>query len=547
MPDIQTKTFTGAKIIVETLKKLGVDTIFGYPGSVVLNIYDELSKQNDIKHYLVRHEQAAVHAAEGYARVSGKCGVVLVTSGPGATNTVTGIVNAHLDGYPLVILTGQVMSNLLGKDAFQEADICDMVKSCTKKAFKIISAEELEETVLSAFELAQSGKKGPVLIDISTNVLTELTKYKNLSNTVQQTNPVLGDYSLALKELIDAKKPVIVAGGGVIHAEAAKELFDFVELLDIPVVDTMMGLGTFPQYNPKYAGMIGLYGDFSANQILKESDLIFAIGSRFNDRVTSSFTNGDLNKKVIHIDINKKEFSKNISAFIRLCGDAKVVLNLMINEFNSCGYIVDKKLRQNWQDEVNLLKSKNVKSVKKSDKLHSFEVMSVLDEFIKNNPLIITTEVGQHQLAAIRNLRINEPRKFITSGGTGTMGFGFPAAIGACVASGFQPVICIAGDGSIQMNIQELAVCADYKLPLKIFILNNGYLGMVRQLQEKMCDGRYSATKIFNPDFVKLAESYGLTGIRVTQKEDIELALKKAFDVNGTVIVDFVVEPLETV
>lgn len=547
MPDIQTKTFTGAKIIVETLKKLGVDTIFGYPGSVVLNIYDELSKQNDIKHYLVRHEQAAVHAAEGYARVSGKCGVVLVTSGPGATNTVTGIVNAHLDGYPLVILTGQVMSNLLGKDAFQEADICDMVKSCTKKAFKITSADELEETVLSAFELAQSGKKGPVLIDISTNVLTELTKYKNLSNTVPQTNPVLGDYSLALKELIDAKKPVIVAGGGVIHAEAAKELFDFVELLDIPVVDTMMGLGTFPQYNPKYAGMIGLYGDFSANQILKESDLIFAIGSRFNDRVTSSFTNSDLNKKVIHIDINKKEFSKNISAFIRLCGDAKVVLNLMIKEFHFCGYSVDKKLRQNWQNEVNLLKSKNVKSVKKSEKLHSFEVMSVLDEFIKNNPLVITTEVGQHQLSAIRNLRINKPRKFITSGGTGTMGFGFPAAIGACVASGFQPVICIAGDGSIQMNIQELAVCADYKLPLKIFILNNGYLGMVRQLQEKMCEGRYSATKIFNPDFVKLAESYGLTGIRVTQKEDIELALKKMFDVNGTVIVDFVVEPLEIV
>ncbi len=532
------KTFAGAKIIIETLKNLGVEKIFGYPGGVVLKIYDELYKQNDIEHVLVRHEQAAAHAAEGYARVTGKPGVVLVTSGPGATNTVTGIVNAYLDGFPLVVLTGQVFSDLIGKDAFQEADICDMTKSCTKKVFQVTSANDLERTLVEAFETSMSGKKGPVVVDLAKNVLYEDVEYKGLTCSFNKKEEHIY-IKHALKEICLAKHPVVVAGGGSIGA--SKELTAFVKALNLPVVTTLMGIGAFPQNNKNYFGMVGIFGDKSANELLKQSDLVLSVGARFNDRITCKFEEGELARKFIQIDINKKEISRVIPAYLRLEGDAKTVIADMLKEFNSGEYV----LNADWKD-VQELKNLNIERVAKSSKLQSFQVMQELQKIIEDKDIVVTTEVGQHQLWAAQNLKFNKPLKFLTSGGSGTMGFGFPAAIGAAIANPKNPVVCVAGDGSFQMNMQELATCMDYNLPVKILILNNGYLGMVRQLQQGQCEGRYSQTQISNPDFVKLAESYGVKAQRVQKLEDVKSALEFAFNTQGTVLIDFVVEPMET-
>lgn len=547
MSDTQTLTLTGAEIIIKTLKRLGVDSIFGYPGGIVLSVYDELYKQSDIKHYLMRHEQSAVHAAEGYARASGKCGVVLVTSGPGATNTVTGIANAYLDGYPLVVLTGQVSAPLIGKDAFQEVNILDITKTCTKAGFQVTKAKDLESVLVKAFNTAMSGKQGPVVVDLAKNIFAETADFEpSVSYKIDKPLFEKSDVKSVLKEIYAAERPVIVAGGGVVQAEASAELFELAKLLDIPVVNTMMGLGTYPQDCENYLGMIGIFGQVSANQAVRQSDLVFSIGARFNDRVTCCFPNGELNRKFIQLDINEKEISRIVPAHLSLVGDAKMILADMIAELKSGGF--EKNSSQTvWLDSVKDLKSKNKVNKKLSVKLHSFEVIDVIYHYTKNMNAVVTTEVGQHQLLTAQRYKFSKPRKFLTSGGSGTMGFGFPAAIGACVADGFRPVICIAGDGSFQMNFQELAVCMDYKLPVKIFILNNGYLGMVRQLQQNLCDGRYSQTRISNPDFVKLAESYGCCGIRVKDLFDIPAALERAFAVEGPVVVDFVVEPMEVV
>jgi len=532
------KTYTGAKIIIETLKNLGVDRIFGYPGGVVLKIYDELFSEKSIKHILVRHEQAAAHAAEGYARVTGKPGVVLVTSGPGATNTVTGIVNAYLDGFPLIVLTGQVFSDLIGKDAFQEADICNMTKSCTKKVFQVTSAKDLEKTLVDAYNTAMSGKKGPVVVDLAKNVLYEEVDFLNLkADCVEVENHIYIKH--ALKEVCLAKHPVVVAGGGSVGAY--KELTEFAKALNLPVVSTLMGIGSYPQSDENYFGMVGIFGDKSANELLKQSDLVLSVGARFNDRITCKFEDGELARKFIQIDINKKEISRVIPAYLRLEGDAKVVMADMLDEFNTGKYV----LNADWQD-VQDLKKLNAKRKPTTLKLHSFQVIQELQKLINGKDLVVTTEVGQHQLWAAQNLRFDKPLKFLTSGGSGTMGFGFPAAIGVAVADSSKPVICIAGDGSFQMNMQELATCMDYNLPVKIFIMNNGYLGMVRQLQQGQCDGRFSETKISNPDFVKLAESYGAKAIRVTQLDEVKSALEFALNTEGAVVVDFVVEPMET-
>lgn len=534
-----TKTLTGAKILLKTLENLGVNSIFGYPGGIVLNVYDELSKQNSIKHYLMRHEQAAVHAAEGYSRVTGKCGVALVTSGPGATNIVTGVANAYLDNYPLVVITGQVSSELLHKDAFQEVDIIDITKSCTKKGYQVRNVEDLEQTVKDAFKTAMSGRKGPVVVDITKNVFLEETEFVGekfeFENDVSKTNVV---------EIIDAikisKKPILLAGGGVIQSGATQDLFDFVKSLNIPVVVSMMGLGSYPEDDENYIGMIGIFGQYAANQAVRESDLVIAIGTRFNDRITCCFKKDDLTKKLIHIDIDEKEISKIIPAKIGVVEDAKIVLEKLNKQL---GLSLTLDFSQ-WLKEAQNLESGNKVPLKRTEKMHSFEVLEKIQECLAGKNLVITTEVGQHQVWAARYLKFNAPHKFITSGGLGTMGFGFPAAIGACVAEN-KPVICIAGDGSFQMNIQELATCVDYNLPVKIFVLNNGYLGMVRQFQEKICDERYYGTKISNPDFIKLAESYGAKAIRVEKTEDIEKAVNDALLSNGTVIVDFAIEPKE--
>ena len=533
-----TKMLTGAQIVIETLTKLDVDSIFGYPGGIVLGVYDELSKQEQIKHYLMRHEQAAVHAAEGYSRVSGKCGVAIVTSGPGATNIVTGVANAYLDGYPLVVITGQVSAELLHKDAFQEVDIIDITKSCTKANFQVKEAKDLQKILIDAFSIAMSGKKGPVVVDITKNVFSEKADYDYLlEQNIIEFNVSDIEINKAIDAVLSAQKPLIVAGGGVILSDASKEIFELAKLLDIPVVSTMMGLGGYPAYDKNYLGMVGIFGQPSANKAVRDSDLIFAVGARFNDRIRCCFPNNELSKKLVHLDIDENEISRVVPASISIVGDAKQVLSSMIIKLKKSSI----KKSFSWTDD---LQFKNVTPLKRSEKMHSFEVMQEINKYIKNKNIVVTTEVGQHQVWAARYLEFNSPRKFISSGGLGTMGFGFPAAIGACVANN-ESVICIAGDGSFQMNMQELAVCVDYNLPVKVFILDNGYLGMVRQFQEKQCNERYFATEISNPDFIKLAEAYKAKAIRVERLEDVKKALDYAFSFEGPILVDFVVEPKE--
>ncbi len=537
-----TKTLTGAQIVVETLKRLDVDTIFGYPGGIVLGIYDELSRQKCIKHYLTRHEQAAVHAAEGYARSCGKCGTVIVTSGPGATNTVTGLANAYLDGYPLVVITGQVASELLHQDAFQEVDIINITKSCTKKNFQVKDVNDLEKTLVEAYSTAMSGRQGPVLVDITKDVFSQKAEFEeNVSIRISKPVPAENVIEKALESIIRAKRPLLISGGGVVQADASREITKFARILNIPVVSTMMGLGTYPQDDENYLGMIGIFGHPAANRAVKEADLIFAVGTRFNDRIRCCFKDNELGKKLIHLDINGSEISRIIPASIGITGDAGEVLKKMIARLNNF------KIADNseWLTAVMDFKKDDLKPLKRSAKMHSYELMQEIACCIKDKNITVTTEVGQHQVWAARYLKFNSPRKFITSGGLGTMGFGMPAGIGASIALNNEPVICIAGDGSFQMNLEELAVCKDYNLPVKIFILNNGYLGMVRQFQEKICDKRYYSTQISNPDFVKLAESYGIKAMHIENLEDVKASVLKALSVNEPFIIDFAIEPEE--
>ena len=547
MMQVSTKTLTGAKIIIETLKNLGVSTVFGYPGGIVLKVYDELAKQTDIKHILSRHEQASVHQAEGYTRANlaicenditkqaGAVGVVLVTSGPGATNIVTGLANAYLDGYPLVVLTGQVSKELIGKDAFQEVNIVDITRSCTKKSYQVTNVKNLEETIVDAFTTALSGKKGPVVIDLAKNIFVETTEFKGLK--IQKEEKVLPDLSDVVTKIKLAKHPLIVAGGGVTHSQSNLALQSFARQNNIPVVSTMMGLGNFLSKDPLYFGMIGLFGDFSANKILRESDLILSLGARFNDRITCCFKE-NLRNRVIQVDISQKTHE--------VLGD--ILLNVKCDIASFLDKICEEKLPdfRFWANEAQILKSQNAKNTKKSDNLHSFEVVQAVSEFVKGQEIPIATEVGQHQLWVAKNFEFSNSGQFITSGGSGTMGFGFPASIGASLATK-DVAICFTGDGSFQMNLQELATCVDYNLPVKIFVLNNGYLGMVRQLQEKFCEGRYSQTQISNPDFVKISSAYGIEALRVQNSSEIQPALARCFATDKPFLIDFVVEPQEFV
>lgn len=536
-----TQNLTGAQIVTATLKNLGVDTIFGYPGGIVLKVYDELFTDSDIKHILCRHEQACVHAAEGYSRAKGgqKPGVVLVTSGPGATNIVTGLANAYLDGYPLVVLTGQVSKELIGKDAFQEVNIVDIARPCTKEAYQVTDVRDLEKTLVEAFHTALSGKKGPVVIDLAKNIFTETTEFDGMKLPAFDVRSDLDKIPRVLSLLNDAERPVIVAGGGVLHSNASHELASLACGLSIPVVSTMMGLGAFPQSSPLYFGMIGLFGSYSANQILRKSDLIISLGARFNDRISCCFPNGELERNLIQIDINDYEIFRIFNARMGVKGDIKEILDGLLSKVS--------KDFTDWAQEAQVLKARNKLPAKKSEKLHSYQVIDALYDYTQNKNLTVTTEVGQHQLWCAKGYKFNRPGQFITSGGLGTMGFGFPAAIGASIAQQRAPVICVTGDGSLQMNIQELATCAQYGLPVKILVLNNGYLGMVRQLQEKMCEKRYAQTRIQNPDFVGLAKAYGIDALRVEKIEEIPAALEKCFASNAPFLIDFIIEPMEVV
>ncbi|MGD9579940.1 MAG: biosynthetic-type acetolactate synthase large subunit [Vampirovibrionia bacterium] len=542
----------GAKIFLECLKKEGVTQIFGYPGGVILPIYEEIYHCKEIKHYLVRHEQGAAHAAEGYARVSGKPGVILVTSGPGACNTVTGIANAYYDGYPLVVFTGQVSSNLIGNDAFQEADIVGITRPCCKHNYLVKDVNDLPRIIKEAFHIATTGKPGPVVIDLPKDVLTSET-YFEYPDTVKLPgyNPnYIGhpvQIAKALELLCTAEKPVVLSGGGVVSSDASELLVRLAKILKVPVANTLLGTGSYPGDDDLSLGLTGMHGNYWANLAISECDVLFNVGSRFSDRVTGNLDHYCPKAKIIHVDIDPCSISKNVPVDVPIVGDARNVLADMLETASRKDFAQSINCRSAWLEQIAEWKRMRPDSAPKMNKMTPQQVIEKIYHCTKDTDPIIATEVGQHQMWSALLYKFREPRRFITSGGLGTMGFGFPAAMGAQVAFPDRLVLDIAGDGSIQMNIQELATCVEYNIPVKICIINNGYLGMVRQWQERLYNENYSETLISGPDFVKLAEAYGATGIRVTREEDIEAAIKQAADTEGPVVIDFIVEPLEAV
>ncbi len=549
---VKTEKMTGARIFLECLRKEGVDKIFGYPGGSILHIYDELYKCDFIKHYLVRHEQAAVHAAEGYARITGKPGVVLVTSGPGACNAITGIANAYYDSYPLVVFTGQVDSKLIGNDAFQESDIVGITRTCCKHNYLVKNVSDLPRIIKESFHIASTGKPGPVVVSLPKDVLTSVREFKYPDKVdLPGYNPTYEGHPIqcrrALKALCDAKRPVIIAGGGVIHSDAWQEVRELARNLNIPVATTLMGIGTFPRGDELSLGMLGMHGTYWANHAISNCDVLLALGTRFSDRITGCLKRFCKDAKIIHVDIDPCSISKNVKADTPIVGDVKNVLNVILKEYSTEKYEYNAQERLAWVKQVNEWKHNVGMKAVKDGIMSPQDVIEAISNKTKDKDAIIATEVGQHQMWTAQLYKFSRPRQLVTSGGLGTMGFGFPAAIGAQIAAPEKLVFNIAGDGSIQMNIQELMTCVDYKIPVKIAIINNGYLGMVRQWQEKLFNKHYSQTPISSPDYVKLAESYGILGIRVTKEEEIDAALDKAIAYDGPVILDFVVEPFEMV
>jgi acetolactate synthase-1/2/3 large subunit len=543
---------TGAQILIECLKKEGVDLIFGFPGGVVIDIFDELVK-SPIRHVLVRHEQGAVHAADGYARVTGKVGVVLVTSGPGATNTVTGIASAYGDSIPVVVITGQVPTKLIGNDAFQEVDIVGITRPCTKHNYLVKDVKELAETVKEAFYLARSGRPGPVLIDLPKDVTVAKTEYTVLAPVKMRTyNPTYeahaGQIAKAGKLCVQARRPVIYAGGGVILSNAAAELTELATLVHIPTTATLMGLGGFPGTHPLWMGMLGMHGTYCSNMAVANSDLLIAVGARFDDRVTGKLDAFAPHAKIIHIDIDPTSISKNVRVDVPIVADCKNALTKLIAYLKAEGNINWQEKHKDWQAQIHEWERKHPLSYTKEPGVIKPQfVVEKLYELTEGKA-IITTEVGQNQMWAAQFYKFTKPRSLLTSGGLGVMGYGLPAAIGAQLAAPDRLVIDIAGDGSIQMNIQELATAMEQRLPVKVAILNNQYLGMVRQWQELFYGKRYAATSLATaPDFVKLAEAYGAVGLRATKPEEVVPVIKKALKTPNLVIMEFVIAPEEKV
>jgi len=536
---------TGAKILIESLKKEGVEVIFGYPGGQVLPIFDALYDA-DIKFILARHEQGAAHAADGYSRATGKVGVCLATSGPGATNLTTGIANAYMDSIPMIAITGQVKSFLIGNDAFQEADITGITRSITKHNYLVKDVKHLAQIICEAFYIASSGRPGPVLIDIPSDIQQQETEFKWPEGIeIRSYKPTYfghpGQIKKAAKLIASAKKPLIYAGGGIITSGAHFELKKLTEKLNTPITWTMMGIGCFPATHKLSLGMLGMHGTAYANHAIMEADLILAVGARFDDRVTGRLDKFAPYAKVIHIDIDPTSISKNVRVDIPIVGDAKNILGQLIEDINKLPDTSEwLKTIESWKGKYPL------KYQGRKDVIKPQYVVEQIYEATKGKA-VITTEVGQNQMWAAQWYKYDYPRTFISSGGLGTMGFGFPAAMGAKVGKPDSVVFDIAGDGSIQMNIQELATCVCNKINVKVAILNNGYLGMVRQWQELFYKKRYSYTNLTNPDFVKLAESYGAAGIRVTKREDVRRAIEKAISIDNVVFIDFKVEEEENV
>lgn len=554
---------TGRKLFVKALQEEGVDTIFGYPGGTVTDLFDELYKQEEIDVVLPRHEQGLIHEAEGYAKSTGKVGICLVTSGPGATNIITGLADAYYDNIPLVCFTGQVPLNMIGNDAFQEVDIVGMTRSVTKYGVTVRNREELGKIIKMAFYIAQSGKPGPVLIDFPKDIQTAIgsSEYP-ASVSIRGYKPNegvhIGQLKKAYKLLKAAKKPLILAGGGINTAKANSKLLQLVEKMQIPVVTTVMGKGAIPTTHPLYIGNCGMHGKYAANLAVSECDVLFSIGTRFNDRITGDLNEFAPNAKIVHVDIDTASISRNVVVDIPVVADANVALEKLIEW-------AEPRETQQWQKAIQEWDKENPLEMRKD---HGMTPQMIMESINKNfKEAVIVTDVGQHQMWATQYLGLNEKKTFITSGGLGTMGFGFPAAIGAKIGNPDKPVVCITGDGGMQMNIQEMATAVVQGIPVIVCILNNYYLGMVRQMQQLFYGKRYEATCLrrrktcpanckgpnencppYSPDFVKLAESYGAHGIRVEKEEDIQAAFDEAKKYKtAPTIIEFIIETDEIV
>jgi len=545
---------TGSQILLECLQLEGVDTVFGYPGGTVINIYNDLMDY-PIKHILTRHEQAAVHAADGYARATGKVGVAIATSGPGATNTITGIATAYMDSIPMVIITGQVPTPLIGNDAFQEADIIGITRPITKHNYLVKDVKDLARIVKQAFYIARTGRPGPVLIDLPKDVQLASTKFAypdtvELRGYKPTYSGNVRQIEKAVKMLLAAKKPVLYVGGGATLSDASGELLHFAEMIQAPVTTTLMAMASFPQRHPLSMGMLGMHGTYYANMAVTHADLLVAIGARFDDRVTGKIATFAPHAKIIHIDIDPTSIKKNVRVDLPIVGDLKDVLQKLVAKLIEQSDET-RELAANlapWREQIEGWKQQHPMGYKPSEKtIKPQYVIEKLRE-LSADDAIVTTEVGQHQMWAAQFFGFSQPRTFLTSGGLGTMGFGLPAALGAQAAFPERQVIDISGDGSFQMNSQELATLVQYRLPVKIAILNNNFLGMVRQWQQLFFDRRYSQTCMELPiDFIKLAEAYGATGLRATTPEEVEGVIRKALETPGPVIMEFKVAREENV
>ena len=546
---------TGAEIVIRCLQEEKVEYVFGYPGGSVLFIYDELFKQDKVRHVLVRHEQGAVHAADGYARSTEKVGVALVTSGPGVTNAVTGIATAYMDSIPMVIISGQVPTAYIGQDAFQEVDTVGITRPCVKHNFLVKDIRELAATIKKAFYLAKSGRPGPVLVDIPKDISAMKGEYaypKTIS--MRSYNPVIkghqGQIKKAVQLLLEAKRPMIYTGGGVILSDAADKLAKLVRQLGFPVTNTLMGLGGYPATDKQFVGMLGMHGTYEANMAMQHCDVLLAVGARFDDRVIGNPEHfAEVPRKIIHIDIDPSSISKRVKVDVPIVGDLPEVLEDISKLLSAAGGRPDEKAVKAWWKQIDEWRGKDcLKYDRKSKIIKPQYVVEKLYEVTKGEAFVCS-DVGQHQMWAAQYYKFDKPRRWMNSGGLGTMGFGLPAAMGVQLAHPGSPVACVTGEGSIQMCIQELSTCKQYRLPVKVILLNNGYLGMVRQWQQLFHGNRYAESYVDAlPDFVKLAEAYGHVGMRVEKPGDVEGALKEAFKrKDDLVFLDFAIDPTENV
>lgn len=545
----------GARIMLECLKKEGVDTVFGYPGGTVINIYDELFNFKDIRHILPRHEQAGTHAADGYARATGKVGVAIATSGPGATNTVTGIATAYMDSIPMVIVTGQVPTALIGNDAFQEVDIIGITRPCTKHSFLIRDVKDVAMIMKKAFYIARSGRPGPVLVDLPKDVQIAQTEFVYPETVeIRSYKPNLEGHSRQVEKavgmLLESRRPVMYVGGGVVLGNAADELTTLARKLKVPVTTTLMGLGSFPGNDNNSLGMLGMHGAYCANMAMTHSDLIVAVGARFDDRVTGKIATFAPHARIIHIDVDPTSIKKNVRVDLPIVGDVRDVLSKMLKHLDKQKDKIDGFLAglSPWHEDIAGWKTKHPLSYKSSSTIIKPQFVIQKLRELSDEDAIISTDVGQHQMWTAQFFQFNKPRTLLSSGGLGTMGYGLPAAMGAQAAFPGRQVITICGDGGVQMNIQEMATLVQNRLPVKIVILNNNFLGMVRQWQELFFDKRYSQTCMELPiDYIKLAEAYGAKGFHASKPDEVEKVIQQGFAHDGPVIMEFKVAREEKV